>query len=560
MLLRFFRLSTLLLLFAAIGCTTDKETTESVRRAERIGLDAPDSALLVMQSIDPSTIRTKQDMAYYTLVYCETLYYNYSEGNDDSLTMPLAQYYMASNNHNERSRAMFQHAVVKKNGGNFDDAMYYFLEAEKSLKEYKNARLKALVYRSKGYIYGAEYLFNNALSEHLAAKECFVTAASEYNIAYTNYDIGKTYLCLQQYSQAEEYLSDALAYAEENAIDNLAAESVNSLLDVYTSKMQYDRLAEFFEKYERYIALDEMTLYRYRAIRNAYRGDEKSAVDDLFQAELCGCEMIHIEHTSYIVYDIIGNDKLALDYLERCIRRQNNQIIVSLDAPILNMQVELGIQERIELQLRNKYEKLILIFIIVIVVIVLSCFTYIKLIRKKAEVEHLKKQVESTLNDLEAQANRVKSLTAIANDKEQRLSSMRKNIDELISRELSRISDLLDAYYSDVTKSVKHNQVIAELDNYIREFANSPKGYIAVEQYVNESLDDIMSKLRSEIPTFKEKEYRLLCLIYADFSSNAICMFMGYDKNKLYKHKSKLKATIAASDAPSRALFIENLG
>lgn len=557
--MRFFRLSTLLWLLIAIGCTTDRATTESIHRAEHIGLDAPDSALLIMSSIDPSTIRTKQDMAYYRLVYSETLYYNYAEGNNDSLTSHLAQHYMASNNHNERSRAMFQHAVVKKNGGNFDDAMCYFLEAEKSLKEYNNARLTALVHRYKGYIYGAEYLFNNSLSEHLAAKECFEAAESEYNIAYTNYDIGKTYLCLQQYSKAEEYLCEALGYAKENDIDNLTAEAVNSLLDVYTSKMQYDRLAEFFEEYEPYIALDEMTYYRYRAIRNAYSGDKKQAIEDLKQAERFGCEMIHIEHTSYIVYDILGDDKLALHYLEECIRRQNNQIIVSLDAPILNMQVELGIQERIELELRSKYEKLVLIFIIILVIIALSCFTYIKLNRKKAEVELLQNQVESFVNDLETQAKRVKSLTAIANDKEQRLSAMRKSINELISRELGRISDLLDAYYSDLTKSVKHNQVIAELDNYIEEFASSPKGYIAVEHFVNEYLADIMTKLRSEIPTLKEEEYRLLCLIYADFSSNAICMFMSYDKNKLYKHKSKLKAIIAASDAPSRAQFIENL-
>ena len=93
----------------------------------------------------------------------------------------------------------------------------------------------------------------------------------------------------------------------------------------------------------------------------------------------------------------------------------------------------------------------------------------------------------------------------------------------------------------------------------VQDFADSREGYQAVEHLVNECLDNIMDKLRSQVQSFKEEDYRLLCLIYADFSSNAICMFMGYDKNKLYKHKSKLKSMLVSSKAEDKALFIKHL-
>ena len=68
-----------------------------------------------------------------------------------------------------------------------------------------------------------------------------------------------------------------------------------------------------------------------------------------------------------------------------------------------------------------------------------------------------------------------------------------------------------------------------------------------------------MSLLRAELPFLKETEYRLVCLYYADFSTNAICMFMGYDKNKLYKQKSKIKSIIGNSTCKNRDLFLKYL-
>lgn len=556
---RFFHLGVVILLLTVAGCSTDKQTAELIKRAESIAVDKPDSAIKIMRSIDSRSLRSKHDLAYYRLVYSEALYYNYTEGENDSLTQLMADYYISSDNHAERARAMFQHAMVKKNRGEFDEAMYYFLEAENSLAAHADNRLKGLVHREKGQLYGAEYLFNNALNEHLMAKESFEKAGSEYYVAYSDYNIGLTYLCLQQFDNSEQYLRKALDYAQDNNMGMFISEIIFCLLDAHCSQGNYKELSELFEQYEQYLRSTPLTFYRYRAIHNAYCGDSQMAISDLEEAKKAGCEEIHWEYTAYIVYAILGDNDLALRYLEKCVGRQNNQIIVSLDAPILNMQVELGIREKLELQMRSKYEKLILMLIVIIVIIFITTFTHTKLIRKKAEIELLKDKVESILDDLETQASRVKSLTALAGEKERMVSTMRRDIAKHLSRELERISNLLDAYYSDVTKSVKHNQVIAELDKYVKDFADSREGYQAVEHLVNECLDNIMDKLRSQVQSFKEEDYRLLCLIYADFSSNAICMFMGYDKNKLYKHKSKLKSMLVSSKAEDKALFIKHL-
>ena len=66
-----------------------------------------------------------------------------------------------------------------------------------------------------------------------------------------------------------------------------------------------------------------------------------------------------------------------------------------------------------------------------------------------------------------------------------------------------------------------------------------------------------MVKIRQELPSLKESELDLLRYIYAGFSLRVISVFTGDSLNYTAVKKSRLKAKIAASDAPSKACFID---
>ena len=182
--------------------------------------------------------------------------------------------------------------------------------------------------------------------------------------------------------------------------------------------------------------------------------------------------------------------------------------------------------------------------------------TTVKINRKRRYIDELNEHINAVQRDIRQQESKIKLLKSDINSREHTIIQMQRTINDHLSSSLSNIGDLLDAYYSDKTKEVKHNQLIKEVDRYVHDFASNPKGYMAVEKIVNESNDNIMEKLRTEYPDFAEDEYRLLCLIYADFSSNAICMFMGYDKNKLYKNKSRIKGKLNSKKSKNHKLFI----
>ena len=148
-----------------VGCTTDKRTAALIRHAEDIAADHPDSALMIMRSVNPRTVHGKHDRAHYQLVYSESLYNNIIDSDNDSLTRSMAKYYLYDDNHAERARAMYQHALVRVNAKNNAEAMYYLIEAEKSLAYVNNPRLAGVVHRAKGEIYGEECLYARAINE-----------------------------------------------------------------------------------------------------------------------------------------------------------------------------------------------------------------------------------------------------------------------------------------------------------------------------------------------------------------------------------------------------------
>ena len=80
-----------------------------------------------------------------------------------------------------------------------------------------------------------------------------------------------------------------------------------------------------------------------------------------------------------------------------------------------------------------------------------------------------------------------------------------------------------------------------------------------LEAILNTNLDNIMARLRAELPYLKEKDYAFLAYLYARFSGKTIATFMKLERNHIYQIKHRLRDEIKSSDAPSREFFLENM-
>ena len=137
-----------------VGCSTDKQTMQLIEQAESVMIEHPDSALNIVRSIDVETIRGEEDMAHYRLAMAEAMYHNDIDEGLDSLTTLFYDYYLTSDDHAKRARALYQHALVLMYDGEKAKSMYSLIEAEKSLVDSRDHRLIGNVYLLKGEVFG----------------------------------------------------------------------------------------------------------------------------------------------------------------------------------------------------------------------------------------------------------------------------------------------------------------------------------------------------------------------------------------------------------------------
>lgn len=509
-------------------------------------MELPDSALRVVQSIDPESVRGKHDRAHYKLVVAEAHYYNRLAVDRDTIAQPLFDYYIESDNHAERARALYQHAIVMQAEGENARAMFSLMEAEKSLEHLDNPRLSGLVHRTMGEIYGSECLFQNALEEYQKSKEYFDRAILYYHSIYCDFLTGSMLNRVRNYKDAELYLNKVLGYAKDNRIDPLINEVIVCLMETYLYMSQYDKIGSLISKYEACLLETPEVFYMYKAIFESYNGLGDKAIAYLDLAKTNDCVASDLEYAHYIIYRNAGKDDLALAYLEKCINRQNQLTLSSLTVPILNLQIELGISENNALHVRNENIKLrYTLFIALLSFIIISgvCYYLNRQRKHQAEIE----QYISTIKELQMTT---KDLPSQMND----------SIDKLYKSRFKELNDLYDIYYDSVGSTRQMRIIFEQISNTINSIKCDKKRLAELEKIVNEYRGNMMSKLLDLCPNLSERQRKIVLFSYAGFSLRAIALFMDSNPIQISKDKYKIKGIIkSCGDTKDSELFINSL-
>ena len=551
----------------ATGCTTDKDILTLLDHSEQIQKENPDSALTIMRSINPRQIHGKEDMMRYRLLYSEAAYYNRIVVDNDSLTLPLISYYYMSNEHDKRARALYQHALIQNEMGKTAEAIFSLMEAAKSLRIYDNPRLAGLVHRTMGIIYHTDCLFKNALEEYKKAKEYFDRAGLVEHSMNAAVYVASALADLREFDQTISYLKDA----EEELLKTHCSNQYFKADIILLMCLMYIEIGDFASCEETLKRLDKDICKVYRAgdykiidaILDACHNNYSSAKEKLSMAANEHIKNpFHWEYAEFVIEYQTGNYADAVELYKKLIATQDKNVFKLITNSILHdhiLYLEKNVEQQQQIISKNRKINALITLIFIGIIAAVIYVSHNRAKQKQAHIATLREQIDDVNQDLERNKQRYSSLQMVTNEQEKQVRELHGLYSQHLGRELKNINDLLDAYYSDQTKSVKQKELINAIDSYVNDFANSKNGYHAVELYVNESLDNIMEKLRLEIPNLKECDYRLLCLVYANFSSNAMCLFLDYDKNKLYKRKSKLKAIISSSNCANEALFIKNL-
>lgn len=530
------------MLLIVTGCGTSDEVREAIDRAERYVEERPDSAITILQAIDRDEVKGRHDNARYALIYSEALYYSRIETTSDSLTGPMADYYLlAESEHAERARALYQHSLVLLRKGESADALYMLLEAQKSLSEIDNLRLKGLVHNTIGTIYGSQCLFANALESYIASRDAYREAELEYHYIFATYHIGETYLLKQEYDNAEVYLTEVANTLDWQTYPALMCHTLHKLCDLYIQTSEIDKCRDILTLLSEY----ECQLYLFNhyylvlAVVESFDGNADKAQEYLELAESYPDDY-NAEGDLYrcIIYQNIGDLEQALYWNTVAKQVQDRLMLNILDYSVLNSQMEIIEEDKQSLEraiIKKQIGNLLIIVACISLVIAIAIYLYRKNKRHRSEVD-----------------NYISTIANLNQMLEQTPVGMSEDVIRLYEERFKELNELCDVYYTYIDSTKQQTFVVNQLQTIIDSISNDAERIAELERIVNMHHDNAMKIIDEACPKLSSRKRYVALYHIAGFSLRAISIFIQSNPNSVSKMRYKIKAEIKDSDHPDR--------
>lgn len=144
---------------------------------------------------------------------------------------------------------------------------------------------------------------------------------------------------------------------------------------------------------------------------------------------------------------------------------------------------------------------------------------------------------------------------SIAEDLKSRIASMKgKSITgtDVLER-------LCAQYYVNEGSDRLQGSIVKEVRSIIDGLRNDSSVQKSLEESLDNTSDNVMTRLRQAFPKWKEEDFHLYAYTASGLSSTTIATLLEKDKPYVYNRLYRLKSRIQASDLPDREFFLEQI-
>ncbi|MBR5840987.1 MAG: hypothetical protein IKY64_00025 [Bacteroidaceae bacterium] len=555
-----------------IGCG-DAPSMRQLQELEARVNDAPDSVLAVLTAADMP--RWGESRALYALLTVEAQDKSYIDVADDSLISVATRYYDRRGPALHRLQAFYYHGRVYANAGLRHEAMTAYTRAKDFVDEVDEPYPVGLLYLQMGVLYGNDYDYPKGVICMEEASRYFKMAAKERLQYLTKRNMGLIYLNMLQFSQADSLLNEVLISGEACNDTYVIYSSINQLLRLYDATANVEALNSLFIRYPIDVLPQNAATYGIIAHYHALKNDRVAAEDALAHAwniSASAEDTAKLWHKSYQVNKALGRTDIALSNYERLFELQDSAVRITLQQPLIASQLD-HYQSRLQVEeLRNlNYRYLMSIAALVLLIVAAILYIYVRnRFRHKQEeltgymelaedlrhtLSHREESIGRINEELQQSHEQLDDLRHRVSKHEGSSARMQTQIAELFGTYSKLLNSLSETYYENQGSK---SAIFTQLEKEIKRISEG--NMIAeLEAILDTNLDNIMARMRTELPHLKEKDYAFLTLLYARFSGKTIATFMKLERNHIYQIKHRLRDEIKSSDAPSRDFFLENM-
>ena len=564
-------ISIIILALCLVACNRHSKHWETLKQVETFIVQRPDSALAVLEHINISELKGKEERARYALLYTQAKDKNYIDETDLSLICEAQKYYKESDNVRYRFLSLYYYGRVLCNNSDFHKAIIAYTEAEALLEKLGDENLSGLLYVQIGNIYRITHDYDKCLEAYKSAYNHYSKAKLDSHMAYSLLDIGIAYWNLTDTAIAEEYFTQSLMMAKalnDEYLERICYENLFVLYDEIDENEKCTNIA--FELNEKFnsslfspVCLASMASY------NAKIGDYESIDKYLIEAwngTQNKSDSIALYFQSANIMKIIGNTDKALDYFEKGINLQNEELRYAMQQPIVSIQKDYFQNQaeynsyRLKKNLQIYVTLSIIVFLILLIVFMYMRHRFLKKDLEISKYMDLASELQVSIRDKEAKISEFSERISVSEQTHiSQIHEMSGHIAELFHKQYELLDKLSNTYYETHGCSKEKESIYEQVKSEINKFANDKKTMAQLERIVNTYKNNVMSHIREEIHSISERDIRLLCYIYAGFSAKSISIFVGETTGNILTRKYRLRNKIIRLNTPNAEIMLQEM-
>ena len=578
-----------------ISCTHNKNYTTTFQpelaKAEAIMYRYPDSALHILQGIQPDNPSDNEQYATWALLMTQAQYKNQIEQSDSLINIAYS-YFINQDNAQRKALALYYKGILCHESHHAEDALSFYLEATTEIEKTNDYQLGFLINSEIGLMYLYRKLNDYAMEYFEKAHHNAELSNNQTYIAFSFIYIARAFSQKKQYNKAIEYYEKAIKIGQVNNYPTILASAMNETSFLFLKTGENKKALQYAKDCIKIKKTDQ----RIFSLGDTYRYLKMYDSAYFYLNQACLSPNIHTARSAYQALYYISQEekdyKKAVEYSNKLWFYQDSIGKTDRNKALIEMQEKYDQQKIINENNLSQIKKDRIIRNVLIALIILSFIIAItnylyqrKIVSQKQEILEKEEKIRyftMKIHENETLINRNKmrieeltiQMEGSQEIKEQwkEQNKIRQEIqqqNEMLKLENNKLQNHISNYAQSLkekSKELEAMEHLSEENQYLHkreaflcnqhinqtELFNKPKTtkYIddqlwqEIKEKIDLLFDNYTKRLYHQIPSLTDGDIQICCLIKLRFSNGDIANMLAISPTSVSKRKLRLKERI----------------
>ncbi|MCS2311048.1 hypothetical protein NXW05_11200 [Phocaeicola vulgatus] len=560
-------------------------------KAEAMMYRYPDSALHILQGIQPDIPSENEQYATWALLMTQAQYKNQIEQSDSLINIAYS-YFTKHDNAQRKALALYYKGILRHESHHAEDALSFYLEATTEIEKTNDYQLGFLINSEVGLMYLYRKLNDYAMEYFEKAHHNAELSDNQTYIAFSFIYIARAFSQKKQYNKAIEYYEKAIKIGQVNNYPTILASAMNETSFLFLKTGENKKALQYAKDCIKIKKTDQ----RIFSLGDTYRYLKMYDSAYFYLNQACLSPNIHTARSAYQALYYISQEekdyKKAVEYSNKLWFYQDSIGKTDRNKALIEMQEKYDQQKIINENNLSQIKKdriirnVLIALIILSFIIAITNYLYQRKIvsqkqeisekeekiryftmkihenetlinRNKMRIEELTIQMEGSLEIKEQwkEQNKIRqeiqqqneTLKLENNNLQNHISNYAQSLKEK-SKELEAMEHLSkENQYLHKREAFLCNQLIkqTELFNKLKttKYIDN-KLWQEIKEKIDLLFDNYTKRLCHQIPSLTDGDIQICCLIKLRFSNGDIANMLAISPTSVSKRKLRLKERI----------------